>query len=257
MKTTRLNLLTPAPTQRVNSRWFTLFAHRLNRFACRARPVAMLVSLLLPLHSLLGAEEPSLDALKARAEKGDPVAQHQMGRLHVRGEGVCQDYEAAARWFRRAARREHAPAQYELGRLYALGYGVPQNDREAVKWFHCAALQNHAPAQTGLGRMYANGCGVRRNYSEGLKWYHLAAAQGDALAQNLIGRMYQLGTGVPKDEVEAYRWFNLAAQQNSAVYAAANRDVLRQQLTPAQLATAEQEPAPFAVLSPANPLVRQ
>ena len=66
------------------------------------------------------------------AVAGDAPAQHYIGALYNRGEGVPRNYAAAARWFRRAADQGVSEAQFTLGVMYTLGYGVPQNDAEAA-----------------------------------------------------------------------------------------------------------------------------
>ena len=49
------------------------------------------------------AQDRRLQALIARAEAGDPVAQNALGEKLENGEGVQQDFAAAARWYRLAA----------------------------------------------------------------------------------------------------------------------------------------------------------
>ncbi len=52
------------------------------------------------------------------------------------------------------AEQGHARAQYELGGLYNMGKGVEQDYEQAAKWYRRAALQNDADAQCSLGNMY-------------------------------------------------------------------------------------------------------
>ena len=109
---------------------------------------------------------------------------------------------------------------------------------EAARWFRLAADQGDAGAQFSLGFMYANGKGVPENDVEALKWYRLAADQGDASAQNNLGFMYANGRGVPEDFIPAYKWWNLAAAQGNDG-AIKNKEILRKQMTPAQIAQAQ------------------
>ncbi len=46
---------------------------------------------------------PDLQALRKRAESGDPEARFNLGRRYSRGEGLPQDDAQAAVWFRKAA----------------------------------------------------------------------------------------------------------------------------------------------------------
>ena len=61
----------------------------------------------------------------------------------------------------------HTPAaQHDLGSLYAKGNGVPQNYTEAARWYRLAADQGHAMGQHNLGVMYDHGTGVPQDYTE-------------------------------------------------------------------------------------------
>ena len=87
--------------------------------------------------------------------------------------------------------------------------------------------------------MYANGEGVPEDDAEAVKWYRLAADQGDASAQNNLGLMYDVGEGVPEDYVTTYAWWNIAAVSGDED-AIANRSRVEQQMTPSQIAEAQQ-----------------
>jgi TPR repeat protein len=66
----------------------------------------------------------------------------------------------------------------------------------------------------------------------------LAADQGDANGQAKLGFLYGNGLGVPQDYILAHKWFNLSAAQGDQS-AARNRDIVAQQMTPAQIAEAQ------------------
>jgi TPR repeat protein len=84
-------------------------------------------------------------------------------------------------------------AQFNLGVIYATGQGTHKNEREAAKWFKLSSAQGFAQAQQRLGAAHAVGAGVPRNATLALMWYQVAAAQGneeaakarDALARGL------------------------------------------------------------------------
>ncbi len=63
------------------------------------------------------------------------------------------------------------------------------------------------------------------------------ADQGDASAQAALGFRYEAGDGVPEEVAEAIKWYRKAAEQGDAA-AAANRDAIRQRMTPDQIAQA-------------------
>ncbi len=126
------------------------------------------------------------------------------------------DYATALREFRPLANQGYASAQHSLGFMYYKGQGVPQDYAEAVKWYRKAAEQGVAYAQNSLGFMYRKGRGVQQDYAEALKWYRKAAEQGYAPAQYNLGFAYEHGYGVPQDYAEAMRWYRKAAEQGHA-----------------------------------------
>jgi TPR repeat protein len=156
-----------------------------------------------------------VEALKARAEKGDVKAQYNLGLCYYNGESVQQDYADAVKWLRKAADQGEAAAQHFLGQCYYLGRGVPQDYTEAVKWYHKAAEQGNATAQWVLGMCYYNGQGVSQDYTESVKWLRKAADQGEAAAQSVLGHCYYNGQDVQQDYAEAVKWYRKAASQGN------------------------------------------
>ena len=108
----------------------------------------------------------------------DPKEQVMLGDQYSDGEGVPQDYAAAAKCYRLAAEQGNAEAQNKLGVCYAWGRGVPRDTAEGVKWTRLAAEQGYLHAQARLGSMYEAGSYLPKDYAEAAKWYRLAAEQG-------------------------------------------------------------------------------
>ena len=69
------------------------------------------------------------------------------------GRVLAQNYGEAARWYRKAAERDHAAAQNFLGAMYASGRGVAQDYIQAAEWYRRAANQGHVEAQNSLDKM--------------------------------------------------------------------------------------------------------
>jgi TPR repeat protein len=161
------------------------------------------------------AQKPNLKATQAKAEKGDPDAQYQLGTMYAGGQGATNDFVAAAKWFRLAADQGLAIAQNNLGGLYFSGRGVPQDFEESAKWYQKAASQGFIPAQMFLGWMYSTGKGIEENQKEGLKWYQMAAEQGNKDAQYNVGLILLNSETSKPDYVESYKWLNLAAAQGN------------------------------------------
>jgi len=65
-----------------------------------------------------------LSLCRVAAEQGHAGAQHTLGVMHDRGEGVPEDDVEAARWYREAAEQRDATAQFILGDRYDRGGAV-------------------------------------------------------------------------------------------------------------------------------------
>ncbi|HUX30541.1 MAG TPA: DUF2628 domain-containing protein [Thiobacillus sp.] len=154
--------------------------------------------------------------LMLRAELGGMEAQHRLGVIYAKGQGVPQDYAEAAKWYRKAADQGLAKAQSNLGRCYIFGQGVPQDYAEAAKWFRKAAEQGNANAQSYMGALHDEGKGVPQDYTEAAKWFRKAAEQGNPQGQYGLGNLYLFGSGVPWDQAEAVNWYRKSADQGYA-----------------------------------------
>lgn len=80
------------------------------------------------------------------ADQGVANAQFNLGFMYKRGQGVKQDSQEAAKWYRKAADQGLEVAQYNLGLMYDKGHGVKQDFKEAAKWDKKAADQRLAGA---------------------------------------------------------------------------------------------------------------
>ena len=163
-----------------------------------------------------GDFQAALMAWRPLADSGVPHAQAALGSLYLEGQGVPQDLEEGARWFRLAAEQRFAPAQTMMGQLYAGGRGVPRDFVEAAKWFENAARQGDARGQRFLGVLYRAGQGVPRDAAKAMEWFRMAAAQQDPEAQFELGLLYKAGDGVSQNAEEAANWFRLSAEQGNA-----------------------------------------
>ena len=77
---------------------------------------------------------------KAKAEKGDALAQYTLGFCYANGIGVAKDEVEAVKWFRKAADQGDASAQCNLGVCYAKGQGVAKDEVEAYALWNSAAI---------------------------------------------------------------------------------------------------------------------
>ena len=137
------------------------------------------------------------------------------------------------KWFRRAAHQTDPGPE-----------GAGRNYDDEVKWFRKAAEKGTPWGQFNLGVSYGHGQGVPQDYIEAIKWFLKAAEQGEAMSQYNLGQMFEKGLGVVADYVESYKWFHLAAS-HGIPNAAEARDLLRQSLTPEQIAEGQRRAAAF------------
>lgn len=155
------------------------------------------------------------------------------------------DFTKAFRLMKPLAEKGNAMAQHNLGVMYDYGRGVPRDYTTALKWYRRAADQGFPEAQHNIGLMFYYGQGVPRDYAEAARWYRRAADQGMADSQANLGLMYYYGQGVSRDYVMAYMWLDLAASQYPASVrknmndAFHYKDIVNSRMTPAQIAEAQ------------------
>ena len=77
-------------------------------------------------------------------------SQRDLGWCYHEGFGVAQDFDAAVRWYRAAARQGDRKAQFNLGLSYEEGDGVKASNRWACYWFGKAARQGYRKAKARL-----------------------------------------------------------------------------------------------------------
>ncbi len=109
----------------------------------------------------------------------------------------------------------------------------------ALREWQVLAEQGGADAQDFLGTLHFKGWGVPQDYTEARQWWKKAAAQGSASAQSDLALLYANGLGGSQDLVQAYMWYSLAAG-NGYEIATGYRNDLAKQMTPAQIAEAQQ-----------------
>lgn len=198
----------------------------------------------------------------ARAEAGEAAAQYDLAVLYANGEGVGQDYAAAAVWFRRAALAGNPAAAFNLGVLYARGLGVQQNADEAARWYRSAANRNYPSAQYNLALAYAEGSGTPQDRVAAASWYHQAALRGVVPAMVNFAILYERGEGVEQSLPDAYAWYRAAAREGDGVAEQRARELFEQLSGPGkgravmQAAAVADAMREQAVAVPAQPTLR-
>ncbi len=89
--------------------------------------------------------------MRSIAETSDHgLAQYYLAMMYLRGEGVEQSYEDAAKWFRKSAEQRIKQAQYRLAELYMKGRGVPKDYEYAYAWYRVGAEHKHKKSISAL-----------------------------------------------------------------------------------------------------------
>ena len=120
------------------------------------------------------------------AQQGDPESQFNLGFRYEEGDGVPQDFAAAAYWYDKASEQNYTTATFNLGLLYYNGKGVKKNIKQAVSLFSRAAEKGDMYAQFNMGVVYYNGDGVPRDVDRAKEWFRKSAAQGYKDAANAL-----------------------------------------------------------------------
>jgi TPR repeat protein len=153
-----------------------------------------------------------LKNLKPLAKAGDIYSQYLLGEMYQLGQGIEQDSEQAAYWYRKAAEHEHALAQCKLSQLLFWGRGVVSDKDEAMRLALKAAQQGSAEAQNNLGYLHK----FLGNREVAIFWMRKAAQQGDAIHQYLLAMVYYETKPKPGDEKKSLFWIRKAAEQGLA-----------------------------------------
>ena len=164
------------------------------------------------------ADDYSFDELLMFANKGDKVAQFNLGLMYQLGQKVTKDEAKAVKWYIKSAEQGVAEAQYNLGVMYSRGEGLAKDGTEAEKWWIAAANQGFSEAQFNLGILYYFGQGVAKDGPEAERWLIKAAEQDHMLAQIALGALYHDGTSnIPLNGTQAIKWLSKAAAQGSPI----------------------------------------
>ena len=96
------------------------------------------------------------------------------------------DYETAFKEFEYLAARGVVLAQTNIGYMYSLGEGVDQDLEKSAFWFRRAAESGSTAAQLTMGALAFHGEGVERSSIEAYAWFSVAAAGGQDAAADFV-----------------------------------------------------------------------
>ena len=189
----------------------------------------------------------SLEERIEKAEGGDKFAIAKLAGAYLNGEdGVKQNPEKAAYWYRKEAELQDSEGAYNLGLLYAKGFGVERDFLKAAEWMEKAVAwgdddgnapakqyremaENLKKAETGDaeamfelagGYMTLGGsldqAGPGEDYSESLKWAQRAVDAGNPAGYWSLALAYEHGRGVETDDRKAVELYRKGAEAGDA-----------------------------------------
>lgn len=146
----------------------------------------------------------AFDLILPLAQKGDLLAQTNVGLFYLQGKGVAQDLDKAYWWLSEAAEKGSVKALNNLGLMYLEGNGVKKSVPHAIKLFTLSAKSDNPRAAYILGLVYYK---ELADFNNALTWFQRAATLGDSEAGFNLGYMYESGKGTPVDIKKAIHWY--------------------------------------------------
>ena len=110
-----------------------------------------------------------------------------------------KDYGTAMKLLMPFAQRGDPVAETDVGMMYYGGLGVPLDRAEGVKWFMSSAKHGTPGGEVDMGIAYATGEGIRQDRLQAYMWFSLAADQGSASGVRYRDR---ITTELKPDEVQ-------------------------------------------------------
>lgn len=143
---------------------------------------------------------PQLEAMSARAERGDSVAMWNMGLLYERGYGdISPDSVRALGYFRRSAEKGYPPALNLMGyRIYSGLEGTADHKR-GIEMIRRAADAGDPGGCTNLGWLLIHGEGLAHDTIEGARLLRKGAMRGLPRAAVQYADLCRYGAGTPRN----------------------------------------------------------
>ncbi|RHZ73546.1 hypothetical protein Glove_230g157 [Diversispora epigaea] len=163
----------------------------------------------------------ALNALAFSAEKGNLVAQSNIGNCYKDGTGIAKDETKGFQWFIKSALAGNIEAMCSFGYGYGNSIGVGKDEKEAFKWYLKAAEKEHNMSQCNVGNCYRDSYGIYPDQGKAVEWYKKAAENFNTNGQFMLGLCFYEGHGTKKDIIKAIYWLN-KAKENGHRHISAN-----------------------------------
>jgi SEL1 protein len=137
-----------------------------------------------------------------------------IGRMCLRGEGMEQNFEKAATWFRRGISNGDASCQFHMGLMFRDGLGVPKDGARAATYFKASAEQDEPRAQSALGALFLD----QGDIDTAGRYFELAARRGLMEAYFYLAEMSQNGIGRERNCQLATAYYKIVAERGETVH---------------------------------------
>ena len=184
--------------------YLVLFSAETGIGVARDSPEAQ--ALLEQMRNRLDVTASSTPSLQARAEQGDPRAEH---GLAARFEQE-KNYEQAIKWYERAAAHGSEVSALNLAQMYEKGIGVKQDSAEAKKRYRALVEKGDGEARYRLAALAERDA----NYAQAIDLYQRAVERDDYRAMLSLGEMSEQGRGVKPDVRRAAALYERAADHS-------------------------------------------
>lgn len=154
----------------------------------------------------------NFEALKARADAGEAIAQFTLGDYLLEGSrGAPKDPVEGLRYLELAAAQNHEPAVTLLAERYQEGRGVAADKVRALVLLQRAVELGSSRAAVRLGLRYFEGDGVEKDEAKAFALYKKSAAGGNAWGETLVGWSLEFARGVEADKSAAIDYYRRGA----------------------------------------------
>ncbi|KAL2863723.1 ubiquitin ligase complex subunit HRD3 [Aspergillus lucknowensis] len=147
-------------------------------------------------------------------EKIASKAAGHIGLMHLRGEGVDQDFGIAHTWFKHGLANGDALCQYQIGLMYLHGYGVQPDAFKASSYFKSAADQDYPAAATRLGALFLD----QGDVATATKYFELAARWGWMEAFYYLAELANNGVGRKRHCGLAASYYKMVAERAEIIH---------------------------------------
>ncbi|MDZ7820073.1 MAG: tetratricopeptide repeat protein [Aliarcobacter sp.] len=147
------------------------------------------------IHKVQGTMK-TLSLFKELAKDNDPKANHELGLIYLKGDGIAKNLNQAVEYFQKASDLGNLESTYTLGKIYLSQQTQYYNPKKAYNTFVDAANENHGKSLLMIGRFLLMGEIVDKDYEKALHYFKLASKQKEYEANCYIAYMYAAGMGV-------------------------------------------------------------